>query len=109
MTGFDAAERPVEISRVVSLAKQLKNDADDAMVTSGAEDDLRASQIVSLLEDRQLYARVMVDVGQALYSAQQAADHLTERGCELVPRPHGHRCSPSVCGRRDDRRCCQVA
>lgn len=73
-SAYDSAERPGEIQRVVNLSRDLKRDADNAKVTSGANDDLRASQIVSLLEDRQLYAQLMVDAGQALASAQTTAE-----------------------------------
>lgn len=70
-----SASPPAEIRQVTSLARDLKSNADEAQVTSGAEDDLRASQIVSLLEDRQLYAMLMTDAGEALASAQEKADN----------------------------------
>ncbi|MFG0305268.1 MAG: type IV pilus assembly protein PilM [Phycisphaerales bacterium JB040] len=70
-----SSQPPPEIQRVVNDARRLKSEADAAQVTSGAADDLRASQIVSLLEDRQLYAMLMADAGAALAAAQAHADN----------------------------------
>jgi type IV pilus assembly protein PilM len=64
--------RPQVLTSAVSRAQQLKTAAEQAGVTSGAAPDLRASRIVDLLDDRELFARILSDVGGAMGAAQPA-------------------------------------
>lgn len=62
--------RPSIVAEVSRRVAQLKSDAAD--VTTGSP-NLEAADVLSLLDNRALYAHLLADVGQMLTSAQEAA------------------------------------
>lgn len=72
-SAYQGAEKPPVIQRVISEAGRLTRDAEEAGVTNDVENDLRAAQIVGLLEDRALYASVLEDVSLFVDRTNDAA------------------------------------
>lgn len=72
--GFQGAEKPPIIQTVVREARTLSSEAEQAQVTSGAEPDLRAANIVSLLDGRGLYTRVLEDTARIVSLTNAAAN-----------------------------------
>ncbi len=86
-SAYQGAEKPPVIQRVVSEAGRLTRDAEEAGVTSDVQNDLRAAQIVGLLEGRALYASVLEDVAHLVESTNRAAGEAAggdERLAELL-------------------------
>ncbi len=76
---FTGKENPNVIQEVVREARVLASEAEEAGVTGSANADLRADKIVSLLEDRELYAQILADTGRMLQAADQRASTDTRR------------------------------
>ncbi|MEM9373034.1 MAG: type IV pilus assembly protein PilM [Planctomycetota bacterium] len=72
-SAYQGADKPPVIQRVVSEAGRLTRDAEESGVTSDVQNDLRAAQIVGLLESRALYASVLEDVAFLLDRTNEAA------------------------------------
>ena len=83
-SAFQGAEKPPILQSVVREARTLGEEASAANVTSGAEPDLRAARIVSLLEGRGLYARVLDDAARLVAATNQAAATAAERDQRLA-------------------------
>lgn len=71
---FQGAERPTILQTVVREATALSAEARQAGVTSGAESDLRAARIVSLLDGRGLYGYVLNDAARLVSLTNEAAE-----------------------------------
>lgn len=72
-SAFQGAEKPPILQTVVREARTLGQEAESAKVTSGAEPDLRAANIVGLLEGRGLYASILDDVSRLVSMTNDAA------------------------------------
>lgn len=72
-SAFQGAEKPPILQTVVREARTLGQEAQAAKVTSGAEADLRAANIVGLLEGRRLYASILDDASRLVLMTNQAA------------------------------------
>lgn len=72
-SAFQGAEKPPILQTVVREARTLSAEAEQAKVTSGAQPDLRAAKIVSLLEGRGLYAAVLEDTARIVSLTNEAA------------------------------------
>jgi len=66
---YTGKQTPNVIQEVVRDATVLAGEAEKSGVTGSASPDLRADKIVSLLEGRELYARVLADASRMLESA----------------------------------------
>jgi len=86
-TAYQGATKPPVIQRVISEAGRLTQEAETAQVTSDVQNDIRAAQIVGLLEDRALYASVLEDVARLVDRTNQSATDAAasdERLAELL-------------------------
>ena len=72
-TAFEGAERPPVIGTVVSEANSLAEDAKQAKVTTDASATMEAAEIVSLIDDRALYAMILDDASNLITKVQSAA------------------------------------
>lgn len=72
-SAFQGAEKPPILQTVAREARTLAQEAQAAQVTSGAEPDLRAANIVSLLEGRGLYAQILDDASRLVAMTNEAA------------------------------------
>lgn len=72
-SAFQGAERPPILQTVVREARTLGEGAQAAGVTSGAAPDLRAANIVGLLEGRGLYTFVLNDAAHLVSLTNEAA------------------------------------
>ena len=72
-SAFQGAEKPPILQSVVREARTLASEAEQARVTSGAEPDLRAARIVSLLDGRGLYTSVLEDTARIVSLTNAAA------------------------------------
>ncbi len=72
-SAFQGAEKPPILQTVVREARTLGEEAQRASVTSGAEPDLRAANIVGLLEGRGLYASILDDAARLISMTNDAA------------------------------------
>ncbi len=70
---YTGKETPNVIQEVVREAGLLASEAEEAGVTGSASADLRADQIVGLLEGRELYASILADTSRMLESADDRA------------------------------------
>jgi type IV pilus assembly protein PilM len=72
-SAYEGATKPPVIQRVQSEADRLRRDAEEARVTSDVSNDLRAAQIVGLLEGRALYASVLEDAARLVERTNEKA------------------------------------
>lgn len=72
-SAFQGAKKPPVIQQVVSEARRLTEDAQNAGVTSDAAADLRAAQIVAMLEGRELYSFILDDASRLIAMTNDAA------------------------------------
>jgi type IV pilus assembly protein PilM len=72
-SAFQGAEKPPILQTVVREARTLGQEAQAAKVTSGAEADLRAANIVGLLEGRALYTHILDDASRLVAMTNEAA------------------------------------
>lgn len=72
-SAFQGAEKPPILQTVVREARTLGQEAQAANVTSGAEPDLRAANIVGLLEGRGLYTHILDDASRLVSMTNEAA------------------------------------
>lgn len=72
-SAYQGAEKPPVIQSVVNEARRLTQDAEQAGVTSDAASDLRAAQIVALLEGRELYSHILEDAARLVGMTNEAA------------------------------------
>ncbi len=72
-SAFEGAEKPPILQTVVREARTLGQQAQEANVTSGAEPDLRAANIVGLLEGRGLYTHILDDASRLVMMTNQGA------------------------------------
>lgn len=77
-TAFQGAERPPVIGTVVSEANSLAEAAKQAKVTTDASSTMEAAEIVSLIDDRALYAMILDDASNLITKVQNAAQEQIE-------------------------------
>lgn len=66
-------EKPLIIDQAISAANEQKKKAQDAGVIGGSSQDLRAANLASLLENRQIYAHIVNDLGLIIEDGQSKA------------------------------------
>lgn len=72
-SAFQGAQKPPVIQQVVSEARRLTEDAQEAGVTSDAAANLNAARIVGLLEGRELYSFILDDASRLIAMTNDAA------------------------------------
>jgi type IV pilus assembly protein PilM len=82
-TAFEGADRPPVISSVISEAGLLADKARDAGVTSDANVSMQAAEIVSLVDDRALYAAVFSDAASLMSLVKQSAAEQVQAGSPI--------------------------
>lgn len=83
-SAFQGATKPPVITSVVAEARRLTEDAQKAKVTSDAQPDLRAAQIVGLLEGRELYADILEDAARLVTMTNAAATEAAKNDTRLA-------------------------
>lgn len=74
------------IRQAISTSGRLKSEAEQAQVTGQAQVDPRASRVVSLLGNRDLYPRMLADVSTMLQDAEdRKAAFAQENNLEAIP------------------------
>jgi len=71
-TAFQGADKPTVIGTVVSEARRLADDANEAGVTADSRGSMQASEIVGLVDDRALYAAVLDDTSRLISMVKDA-------------------------------------
>lgn len=75
-TAFRGADQPRVITRVVSEATTLKNEAEAAQVVDSVEERLDASMVIGLQGDKSLYADILRDVSEMLEFSDATAQRM---------------------------------
>jgi type IV pilus assembly protein PilM len=83
-SAFQGAKKPPVIQQVVSEARRLTEDAQEAGVTSDAAADLRAAQIVAMLEGRELYSFILDDASRLIVMTNDAASGVARTDTRLA-------------------------
>ena len=83
-TAFTGATRPPVLAQVASEAGRLADDAELAKVTDSASADLRGSEIVGLLNSRELYAQILEDSARLLTMVNESAELAAETDSRLA-------------------------
>lgn len=83
-SAFQGAKKPPVIQQVVSEARRLTEDAQNAGVTSDAAADLRAAQIVAMLEGRELYSFILDDASRLIVMTNDAATGVARTDTRLA-------------------------
>lgn len=83
-SAFQGAKKPPVIQQVVSEARRLTEDAQEAGVTSDAAADLRAAQIVAMLEGRELYSFILDDASRLIVMTNDAATEVARTDTRLA-------------------------
>ncbi|MBM4108490.1 MAG: type IV pilus assembly protein PilM [Phycisphaerae bacterium] len=86
-----AGQDPITIQRVLADGQRAKTLAQEAGVVGGAQTDYRAANLAGLVQHRDLYARLVDDLGRMLDAADGAAATWAPRGPDgkPVPKPEG--------------------
>ncbi len=82
-TAFEGADRPPVIGSVISEANLLADKATEAGVTSDANVSMEAAEIVSLVDDRALYAAIFSDASQLMSLVKQSAAEQVQAGSPI--------------------------
>jgi type IV pilus assembly protein PilM len=72
-TAFTGATKPAVLQSVANEASRLSADAETAGVTDSAQADLRGSEIVGLLNSRELYAQILEDTSRLMSMVDTSA------------------------------------
>jgi len=72
-TAFTGAQRPAVLTQVADEASTLAQEAEQAQVTDSATPNLHGSEIVGLLNGRELYAQILEDTARLISLVDESA------------------------------------
>ncbi len=82
-TAFEGADKPAVLQNVADEANRLARNATEAGVTSDANVSMEAAEIVSLVDDRALYAAIFSDASQLVSLVKQSAAEQVQAGSPI--------------------------
>jgi type IV pilus assembly protein PilM len=83
-SAFQGAVKPTIISQVSREASSLAEEAEGAGVTDSAQSDLRAAQLVGLLDEHAYYAQILEDTSRMINMVDQNARQAAETDQRLA-------------------------